>query len=115
MTLKAVQKGQAMDYKQKFYPEVKFGGFSDVDGTIAFFNRVNALLQPSFTVLDVGCGRGARSEDPVLFRKGLCNLKGKVSKVIGIDVDPNAQNNPFLTSFAQYKEAVGRLKAIPLT
>lgn len=104
-----------MDYKQKFYPEVKFGGFSDVDGTIAFFNRVNALLQPSFTVLDVGCGRGARSEDPVLFRKGLCNLKGKVSKVIGIDVDPNAQNNPFLTSFAQYKEAVGRLKAIPLT
>jgi SAM-dependent methyltransferase len=85
--------------KQRYYPEVKFGGFTDIDGTIAFYNRVNALLDPSFTVLDVGCGRGAHDGDTVPFRKKLRSLKGKVAKVIGIDVDPNAAANNTLDEF----------------
>ncbi len=88
-----------MNYKEIFYPESRFGGFTDVDGTIAFFNRVNSLLEPSFVVLDVGCGRGAHKEDPVPFRKDLKILKGKVAKVIGIDVDKSSQDNPFLDEF----------------
>ncbi|MFO1431384.1 MAG: class I SAM-dependent methyltransferase [Candidatus Competibacteraceae bacterium] len=85
--------------KQFFYPEARFGDFTDVDGTIAFFNRVNSLLAPSFVVLDVGCGRGAYNEDPVLIRKNLRVLKGKVAKVIGIDIEPDAQENLFLDEF----------------
>ena len=81
------------------YPETKFGGFTDIDGTITFFNRVNSLLEPGFIVLDVGCGRGAYSEDPISFRKNLRILKGKVARVIGIDVDEGAQENPFLDEF----------------
>jgi len=50
-------------------------------------------------VLDVGCGRGAYSDDPVSLRKNLRILKGKVTKAIGIDVDQNAQENPFLDEF----------------
>lgn len=88
-----------MRYKELFYPEARFGGFTDIDGTIAFFNRVNALLQPTFTVLDVGCGRGAYAEDPISFRRTLRILKGKAAKVIGIDVSQAAQNNPFLDEF----------------
>jgi SAM-dependent methyltransferase len=88
-----------MRYKEMFYPEARFGGFTDVDGTIAFFNRVNSLLEPSLTVLDVGCGRGAYTNDPIPFRRDLRILKGKVSKVIGIDVDQTAQENPFLDEF----------------
>jgi SAM-dependent methyltransferase len=88
-----------MRYKEMFYPEARFGGFTDVDGTIAFFNRVNSLLEPSFTVLDVGCGRGAYTNDPIPFRRDLRILKGKVSKVIGIDVDQTAQEHPFLDEF----------------
>jgi len=74
-----------MDYKQKFYPEVKFGGFSDVDGTIAFFNRVNALLQPSFTVLDVGCGRGADfgAKLPGVSEISYQGFRGKVTTCFG--------------------------------
>lgn len=90
-----------MRYKELFYPEARFGGFSDIDGTIAFFNRVNSLLQPSFTVLDVGCGRGAHADDPILLRRNLRMLKGKVKKVIGIDVDLTAQDNPFIDEFRQ--------------
>jgi SAM-dependent methyltransferase len=88
-----------MSNKEKFYPEALFGGFTDIDGTVAFFNRVNSLLDPSFVVLDVGCGRGAYSEDPIAFRRNLRILKGKVSRVMGIDVDPGAKDNPFVDEF----------------
>jgi SAM-dependent methyltransferase len=88
-----------MNSQEIFYPESKFGGFTDIDGTVAFFGRVNALLESSYVVLDVGCGRGEYSEDPVPFRRDLRNIKGKVAKVIGIDVDPHAQDNPFLDEF----------------
>ena len=85
--------------KKRFYPESKFGGFTDVDGTITFFNRINALLEPSFVVCDVGCGWGQYVDDPVPFRKNLRILKGKVSKVIGIDIDHSAQSNPFIDEY----------------
>src|SRR2546422_991874 len=69
------------------YPEVKFGGFTDVDGTIAFYTRVNALIGASSTVLDVGCGDGAYATDPVAIRRTVRVLKGRCRRVIGIDVD----------------------------
>lgn len=94
-----------MTLKLSFYPECRFGGFSDIDGTIAFFNRTNALLESSFTVLDVGCGRGAYADDPVRMRGNLRILKGKCAKVIGIDVDRNAKNNPFLDEFYLVQES----------
>jgi len=84
---------------EKFYPEVRFGGFTDIDGTVSFYSRINSLLHPSFVVLDVGCGRGKCNEDPILFRKNLSILKGKVASVIGIDLDINAQDNPCLDEF----------------
>jgi len=58
-----------MNKKDFFYPESTFGGFTDIDGTIAFFNRVNSLITDSFVSLDIGCGRGEYSEDPIIFRK----------------------------------------------
>jgi len=93
-----------MKYKELFYPEARFGGFTDIDGTIAFFNRINSLLDPSFTVLDVGCGRGAYGNDPVPLRRKLRILKGKVSKVIGIDVNRTADDNPFIDEFRLIEE-----------
>ncbi len=86
-------------YKGIFYPESTFGEITDIDGTVAFYTRINALLQPSFVVLDFGCGRGVRNEDPVIFRRNLCSLRGKVSRVIGIDVDPISTTNPLLDEY----------------
>lgn len=88
-----------MNDKVKFYPETSFGGYTDIDGTVVFFGRINALLDSSFVVLDVGCGRGSHSDDLVSLRKNLRTLKGKVRKVIGIDVDEGARENPFLDEF----------------
>jgi SAM-dependent methyltransferase len=86
-------------YLTEFYPEARFGGFSDIDGTIAFYARVNALLTPTATVVDYGCGRGAYGNDPLPFRRSLRILSGKAGRVIGLDVDPNAAQNPFVDEF----------------
>jgi len=85
--------------KERYYAESRFGGFTDVDGTIAFYTRVNSMLNPSSVVLDFGCGRGAYGEDPVEVRRDLRILKGKAARVVGIDVDSDAMANPFLDKF----------------
>jgi hypothetical protein len=85
-----------MKYASDFYPEGRFGGFTDIDGTVIFFSRVNALLTPASVVVDFGCGRGAYRDDPVPFRRNLRILKGKAASVIGLDVDPAGRDNPFL-------------------
>jgi SAM-dependent methyltransferase len=81
------------------YPEAAFGGFSRVDGTVAFYSRVQSLIPPGAVVLDVGCGRGKDADDPCEFRRGLCDLHGAERKVIGIDVDPAGDQNRLIDEF----------------
>lgn len=88
-----------IDILNRCYPESEFGGFSNVDGTVSFYNRINAILKTSFTVLDVGCGRGLVSEDDNEYRKNLAILKGKVKKVIGVDIVKSAEANICLDEF----------------
>jgi SAM-dependent methyltransferase len=88
-----------VNFKGDFYPESRLSGFSHVDGTVAFYSQVNALLTPQSVVLDVGCGRGAYGEDKVRFRRELRILKGKCRKVIGIDLDPAGEKNPYVDEF----------------
>jgi SAM-dependent methyltransferase len=90
-----------MSYLQTYYPESRFGGFTDVDGTLIFYSHVNALLAPSAVVLDIGCGRGAYASDSVAVRRNLRVLKGRCRRVIGIDVDSAAAVNPSLDEFRQ--------------
>lgn len=64
------------------------GGFSQNDGTIDFYLRVNSLLDRSYTVLDLGAGRAAWYEDDKCeIRRSIRLIKGKVSKLIAADVD----------------------------
>jgi len=78
-------------------PEIQAGGFSRMDSTIQFYERINALLESDFVVLDFGAGRGAgHCEDHVRYRRELRNLKGKVCEVIGADIDPIVTTNPSL-------------------
>lgn len=83
----------------RYYPESEFGGFTDIDGTIAFFLHVNALIRSDDVVLDVGCGRGEYADDSIGMRFNLRSLKGKCKKVIGIDVDTAAATNPCVDDF----------------
>lgn len=75
------------------YPECDVGGFSRVDGTVAFYVRVHALLEPTAVVLDFGAGRGAYLEDPVQYRRELRVLRGRAARVIGVDIDDAVLTN----------------------
>ena len=71
------------------------GGFTSRDGTVEFYNRVNALLQPGIKVLDLGAGRGAwYYTEKAQYKRMLRNLKGKVGEYIGADVDAAVLSNP---------------------
>jgi ubiquinone/menaquinone biosynthesis C-methylase UbiE len=83
----------------KFYPESGFGGFSNVDGTMLFYQRVQALLRENDVVLDVGCGRGLNADDPVPARRLMRTLRGRCGRVIGIDVDRAGQDNSLVDEF----------------
>lgn len=87
------------DLKARFYPEARFGGFSDRDGTMQFYLRVNGLLRPDAIALDFGYGRGQVPDDTVRVRAGLRILQGKCAKVIGADIDIRASANPYVDEF----------------
>jgi SAM-dependent methyltransferase len=81
----------------RLFPERGAGGFSHRDGTVEFYSRVNALTTQSDIVLDFGAGRGAGLiEDASEYRNRLRCLKGKVKRVIGVDIDPAIKSNPGL-------------------
>jgi len=88
-----------MSYLEQFYPESRFGGFTDIDGTVLFYTRVQALLTAQAVALDFGCGRGAWQEDPVEARRNLRMLKGRAAKVIGLDVDEAGAENACIDEF----------------
>lgn len=82
--------------KISFDPATRMiGGFSPLDGTIEFFTRINALLEPHFKVLDLGAGRAAwNTEDRCSSRRGLRDIRSKVAEYIGADVDEAVLTNP---------------------
>lgn len=86
-------------YFSRFYPESRFGDFSDVNGTIRFYSRVRALLEPQFDVLDIGCGRGSAAATMSSFERLLRVYKGQARHVLGIDLDPVGEANPTLDEF----------------
>lgn len=82
-----------------FFPESRFGGFTRIDGTVAFYSRVQALAGESAVVVDFGCGRGAYAGDPVSFRRDLRVIRGKSRRVIGLDASDAGAENPFIDEF----------------
>lgn len=85
--------------RTRFHPEIAFGGFTDMDGTLPFYLRARELLPADGVALDVGCGRGTQDEDPVAARRDLRILRGHCARTIGIDVDPAAADNPHVDEF----------------
>ena len=72
----------------RLYPEAAVGGYTQLDGQVEFYTRVNALVGPESHVLDFGAGRGHWAVDPMPeISRRLRMLKGRVARVVGTDVD----------------------------
>lgn len=87
---------QKQEAVARFFPEIAAGGFTRIDGTVAFYSRINALVSGSSVVVDFGAGRGRFVGDSVGYRRDLRCLKGRVQRVIGLDVDDIVLENPAL-------------------
>lgn len=74
-------------------PEIGAGGFTRYEGAIQFFTRIQSLLRADMTAMDFGAGRGLFQDDGNPFRRDLRTLKGKVAKVVGVDVDSAVLTN----------------------
>ena len=71
------------------------GGYHELDGTIEFYGRINAILKKSDSVLDLGAGRGSwYSTDDCSYRREIHDLKKKVKYLVGIDIDDAVLENP---------------------
>ena len=97
---------------EALHPEIGAGGFTAYDGTVAFYNRIDALISANMTILDFGAGRGAWVHDETSeYRKKCRNFKGRVKKVIGCDVDDAVLSNPSLDEAFAFVPGT----ALPLT
>lgn len=56
-----------------------------------FFQLVDQLVRPDSVVVDFGAGRGRQAE---IYPEA--RLKGRVARVIGLDIDPAVMTNPYL-------------------
>jgi SAM-dependent methyltransferase len=81
-------------HRHRLWPEIAAGGYSRLDGTVEFHLRVNALLGPDDVVVDFGAGRGRFREEELPLRRDLQDRRGKVARVVGLDVDPVVLENP---------------------
>jgi SAM-dependent methyltransferase len=86
-----------------FFPEISAGGFTRYSGTIEFYVRVNALLRPDMTVVDLGAGRGLVADLPSehMIRR-VSVIQGKVRHVIGLDIDDGVLSNPIVDEAKVY-------------
>lgn len=78
---------------QSLYPETAVGGYSRNDTTVEFYGRVQALLEPGMTVLDLGAGRGRLMYNSSRWRRTLADLGGDGRTVIAADPDPAVLEN----------------------
>lgn len=81
----------------RLYPESAVGGYSHIDSTIEFYQRIDAVLDADSHVLDFGAGRGWWTVEPVApLHRRLRWFKGRVARSVGTDVDDAVLENPSL-------------------
>lgn len=84
------------EFAKRVNPEVLAGGFSRRDGTREFYRRINALVEPHFTMLDYGAGRGAQVIAATKRDGSDLMFKGRVKRLVGCDIDQAVLGNPGL-------------------
>jgi len=78
------------------FPQRRVVSFSNREDFFVFFSIVAELVEPGFTVLDLGAGRGRTAEFGGPHKRWLGTLKGRCAKLIGMDVDPVVLENPYV-------------------
>jgi SAM-dependent methyltransferase len=84
-----------LSMENRMYREFAAGNFAQCDCTVVFYTRLDALINPETVLLNLGAGRGRAALMEVSpYRKKLQLLRGRVKRVIGVDIDPAVMSNP---------------------
>ena len=68
--------------------------FTNLDSTVEFYSRVNALVDENWVVVDFGAGRANwYDEETSQYRRKLRTFKGRVRRAIGCDISPAIKEN----------------------
>lgn len=71
--------------KERMHPEIGVDDFSLRDCTLAFYGRLDAVIKPNMTLLNLGAGRGANiAEDSSSYRRWLQTFKGRVKRSLAL-------------------------------
>jgi ubiquinone/menaquinone biosynthesis C-methylase UbiE len=80
-----------------FWDEVFDPAFAGADSLLRFRGTAHALAAHAAVILDVGCGRGAWVADGKY--RAIEDMRGAGRTVIGIDIDPSAEQNRTIDEF----------------
>lgn len=80
--------------KHQVFPEVGAGGYTSRDGSIEFYTRINALINPGAYLLDFGAGRGSwdTPETPAWVRD--LRRFHAAGRIVACDIDLAVGSNP---------------------
>ncbi len=93
------------EFLERMRPEMAAGGYARDSSEMSYYLRINSLLNPSMTIVDLGAGRGTQLLGPKSFIGDLMKFQGKVQKVIGLDVDGAVADHPFLDEYHVFDPA----------
>lgn len=94
-----------LNHLAEVYPEYRAGGYTKYDGGMEFYGRLNALLKPDMVAVDLGAGRGQQFETDNEYLYNLFKIQGKVTRVIGVDVDDAVMENTHIDEARVYDGA----------
>jgi len=85
-----------MDFRDRIHPERQVAGFSALDGTLRFYNFVQAAIRQSEArrILDFGAGRGAPFDTETGWMRQVLDLRQSGAEVWAADVDPVVEEHP---------------------
>jgi len=78
------------------FPESRIVSFIHREHSFVFFSMLNELVRPDDVVLDYGAGRGRLMETAGPHLRRMLRFRGRVARVIGVDVDDAVRDNPLL-------------------
>lgn len=89
LTIECGEPSKMQGSSMKFDPSANFlGGYTDNDGTIEFYSRIQAFISDQSIVIDLGAGRAEWFEDDMCtYRRETRFLRPKVKRLIGLDID----------------------------
>jgi SAM-dependent methyltransferase len=80
--MRVLEKMSLASLKHRFYPDPRSS-----DPLVHFTELLEEHLRPEYEVLDLGAGAGELNS---------YRLKGRVNRIVGVDLDPRVKENPLL-------------------